>query len=156
MKSAIQRHPLIVKPVFTYEIPTRRDQTSWRNWGGIQTEADVLQEVERIQGEIGELQATADFPVTFLPIAKVLNSRDIDKISDLDSADVLLVYAAGGWMEIFESLNNRGKNMILFCRHKSGPVYLWYEIISPRFLRQHTDSLAVKGVDENDVVIDSQ
>jgi len=33
---------------------------------------------------------------------------------------------------------------------------LWYEIISPRYLRQHTDKLAVKGIDEDDVVIDSQ
>ena len=46
--------------------------------------------------------------------------------------------------------------MIFFCRHKSGPVYLWYEIISPRFLRNHTDKLAVSGIDENDVVIDNQ
>jgi L-fucose isomerase-like protein len=59
-------------------------------------------------------------------------------------------------MDIFDSLNKTGRNMIIFCRHKSGPVYLWYEIISPRYLRQHTDKLAVSGVDENDIVIDSQ
>jgi hypothetical protein len=53
-------------------------------------------------------------------------------------------------------LGKTGKDRIFFCRHKSGPVYLWYEIISPRYLRQHTDTLAVKGVDEDDVVIDSQ
>jgi len=49
-----------------------------------------------------------------------------------------------------------GKDLIIFCRHRSGPVYLWYEIISPRYLRQHTDSLAVKGVVDEDIVIDSQ
>ena len=43
-----------------------------------------------------------------------------------------------------------------FCRHKSGPVYLWYEIISPRYLRQHTDTRVKEGVDDEDVVIDSQ
>jgi L-fucose isomerase-like protein len=59
-------------------------------------------------------------------------------------------------MDIFEKLHKENKDMILFCRHKSGPVYLWYEIISPRFLRQHTDKLALVGVDEEDVVIDSQ
>ena len=48
------------------------------------------------------------------------------------------------------------KDTIIFCRHKSGPVYLWYEIVSPRYLRQHTDKLAVKGIDDQDVVIDSQ
>jgi hypothetical protein len=45
--------------------------------------------------------------------------------------------------------------MIIFCRHRSGPVYLWYEIVSPRYLRQHTDILAVKGINDEDVVIDS-
>jgi len=58
-------------------------------------------------------------------------------------------------MDIFSALNETGKNIIIFCRHKSGPVYLWYEIISPRFLRQHSDTLAVKGIDEDDVVIDN-
>ena len=32
-------------------------------------------------------------------------------------------------------LSKKDKDIILFCRHKSGPVYLWYEIISPRYLR---------------------
>jgi hypothetical protein len=59
-------------------------------------------------------------------------------------------------MDMFDFLNKTGKDIIFFCRYKSGPVYLWYEIISPRYLRQHTDSLKVTGIDENDVVIDSQ
>ena len=32
---------------------------------------------------------------------------------------------------------------------------LWYEIISPRYLRQHTDHLAIKGIDHEDVVVDA-
>jgi len=155
-KKTFQRHSLNVKPVFSYEIPSRKDQTSWRNWGGIQTDMDALQEVERIQEEINALSSIADFPVNFLPISKVLNYQEINNISDLATADVFLIYAAGGGMETFEALNKFGKNIIIFCRHKSGPVYLWYEIISPRFLRQHTDKIAVKGIDEDDVVIDSQ
>jgi len=59
-------------------------------------------------------------------------------------------------MDTFAKLAERGKDIIFFCRHKSGPVYLWYEIISPRYLRQHTDTLALKGIDDGDVVIDSQ
>ncbi len=49
-----------------------------------------------------------------------------------------------------------GKDVIFFVRHKSGPVYLWYEIISPRYLRRHTDKLKVKGIDFQDVVVDDQ
>jgi hypothetical protein len=58
-------------------------------------------------------------------------------------------------MDRFDILKRAAKNMIIFCRHKSGPSYLWYEIISPRYLRQHTDKLSAKGIDENDIVIDS-
>ncbi len=32
-----QRRALVVQPILTYEIPTRRPQTSWRSWGGVQT-----------------------------------------------------------------------------------------------------------------------
>jgi hypothetical protein len=62
-----------------------------------------------------------------------------------------LVYAAGGGVDGIEKF---GKNVILFMRHKSGPVYLWYEIVSPRFLRQHTDTLKTKGIDDLDCVVD--
>lgn len=99
-------------------------------------------EVLLIQSEL-ELQSKANFPIDFLPISKVLNTSDLSNVADLNSADLYLVYAAGGGMNIFDELNKKGGNMILFCRHKSGPVYLWYKIISPRYLRQLTDKLAV-------------
>jgi len=150
------RKSLVVKPILTYNIPTPRKQTSWRAWGGIQTEKDVADEKERIDGELRSLNEKADFPVEFLPLSGIRNNNEIGNISDLDDADVFIVYAAGGGMNMFDTLNKMGKNIIFFCRHRSGPVYLWYEIISPRYLRQHTDKLAVEGVDENDVVIDSE
>lgn len=154
--NGIKRKTLVVKPIFTYAVPTKRDQTSWRSWGGIQTENDADLELVRIQDELKSLQLKADFPLEFLPVNRVHKTADLSSIADLQSADLYLVYAAGGGMDIFNSLNNMGKDMIFFCRHKSGPVYLWYEIISPRFLRNHTDKLAVSGIDENDVVIDNQ
>ena len=154
--TGIVRQALVVKPILVYSTPEYKHQSSWRSWGGIQTEQDADEEISRIKGELNKLQSEADFPLDFLPVAGIRSSGDIEGISDLGSADALLVYAAGGWMDTFETLHKTNKDMIFFCRHKSGPVYLWYEIISPRFLRQHTDNLAVKGVDEMDVVIDSQ
>ncbi|NLT78299.1 MAG: sugar isomerase [Planctomycetes bacterium] len=150
------RKPLVVKPILMYDTPQRRPQTSWRNWGGIETQEDAEKELRAIRTELVALEKKADFPVEFLAPTGARNADELKKISDLDQADTYLVYAAGGWMGIFDELNKRGKNMIIFCRHKSGPVYLWYEIISPRYLRQHTDTLAVAGVNDNDVVIDSQ
>ena len=148
--------PLKVKPILVHSIPTRGFQTSWRNWGGIETAADARAEVARIEGELGALTKRAEFPLEFLPVPPVRQAADLSAIGDMGAADAFLVYAAGGWMDVFDALDKTGKDRIYFCRHKSGPVYLWYEIISPRYLRQHGDSLAVKGVDEDDVVIDSQ
>jgi len=148
--------PLKVKPILVYDTPKRRPQTSWRNWGGIETEADARGEVARIQGELSGLTKRAEFPLEFLPVSSIRGSADLAGIQDMGEAQAFLVYAAGGWMDVFDALDKTGKDRVYFCRHKSGPVYLWYEIISPRYLRQHGDSLAVKGVAEDDVVIDSQ
>jgi hypothetical protein len=156
LAEAPRRTALKVKPILVYEVPQRRPQTSWRSWGGIATEADARAEVGRIEGELADLTKRADFPVEFLPVAAIRQAAEIGPLADIDAADVLLVYAAGGWLDIYQALDKTGKDRLFFCRHKSGPVYLWYEIISPRYLRQHTDSLAVRGVDEDDVVIDSQ
>src|SRR5512142_1435834 len=148
--------PLKVKPILVYEIPQRQPQTSWRSWGGIATEADARAEVSRIQEELAALAKKAEFPLEILPVAAVRKSADLAGVNDLEQAQALIVYAGGGWLDVYDALDKTGKDRILFCRHKSGPVYLWYEIISPRYLRKHTDSQAVQGADDDDVVIDSQ
>jgi hypothetical protein len=154
--AAPPRKPLVVKPILVYEIPTRRPQTSWRSWGGIQTQKDADEEVARIQKELAEIKSQADFPVEFLAPVAVRTADDVAKAGDLEQADVAIVYAAGGPQNALDTISKRSKNMIVFCRHKSGPVYLWYEIISPRYLRQHTDALKVQGLDDGDVIVDNQ
>ena len=61
--------PLKVKPILVYDTPTRRPQTSWRNWGGIETEAQARDEVARIEGELAALAKRAEFPLEFLPVS---------------------------------------------------------------------------------------
>jgi len=146
------RRPLVVKPVLVYSLPTRAPQTSWRNWGGIQTQEDADGECARIGTELKQIQTRADFPVTFLPVASVKSLKAIEKLPDLAGADTILLYAAGGEINGIEKL---GKPVIVFLRHRSGPVSLWYEIVSPRFLRQHTDDPKVAAIDDGDVVVDS-
>jgi hypothetical protein len=150
------RRPLRVKPILVYDIPTRSPQTSWRSWGGVQTRTAVEEESGRIRGELEKLRAAADFPLEFLPLSGVCKAPDLASVTDLAGSDAILLYAAGGWMDVLDTLGGMGKDLIIFCRHKSGPVYLWYEIVSPRYLRQHTDVPAVKGVTDEDIVIDSQ
>lgn len=151
----LRRATLVVKPLLTYATPVPKAQSSWREWGGIQTEKQAEEEKLRIKGELEAIKSKADFPMDLLPLSSVRSEAELKEVTDLVSADVIIVYAAGGSMRVFETLNKQGKNLIFFCRHKSGPVYLWYEIISPRFLRNHTDKLATTGVRENDVVIDN-
>lgn len=160
MPAAPQRRPLRVKPIFTYPAPRRAPQSSWRNWGGIQTPQDIEDEAARIRGEIDGLMRAADFPLEFLPLASIRSAAELAKVDDLAKADAILLYAAGdGGGDLMGSINPiaaLGKDTIFFVRHKSGPLYYWYEGIMARFLHQHTDELGVKGIDYSDVVVDSQ
>jgi hypothetical protein len=154
-----RRRPLTVQPIFTYPLPERQPQTSWRSWGGIQTKQDVEAEAARIRGELERLKTAADFPLELLPLAQVRTPDQIAKIDGLARADALLLYAAGdGGGDLMASVNSiaaLGKHTIYFVRHQSGPLYYWYEGMMSRFLHQHTDTLAVKGVSYADVVVDS-
>jgi hypothetical protein len=153
IESPSARRPLVVKPVFIYQTYKPVPQRSWRSWGGIQTQEDADKEVVAIKGELEKIRQKADFPVKFLPLASLHGSAaKIAEDPDVKAADVILVYASAGDLRPFAELE---KDCIFFVRHKSGPLYLHYEIISPRFLRAHTDNLAVEGIDDEDVVVDS-
>ena len=155
LPTAPPRKPLVIKPVLSYDTPTRRSQSSWRSWGGIQTQQDADAEAARIRGELDKLQATADFPMKILPLSIGRSAEELAPAkAEIAAADVVVLYAAGGWAVDFVA--KTAKDAIFFCRHKSGPVYLWYEIVSPLYLRQRTDTLQVHGRDDQDVVIDSQ
>lgn len=152
------RKVLRVQPVLTYETPVRREATSWRNWGGIQTEQDAAKEKDRITTELAQLARRAGFPIEFLPVALV-KSPDQAKAVAAGEFDTLILYAAGGgWGGVFETLMGRaGTHSLMFLRHDPGPVYLWYEIVHPRFLRKTVDGYDDKlRMDFRDVVVDKQ
>ncbi len=145
--------PLKVQPVLVYAIPRRRKQTSWRSWGGLQTESDISEEKNRIGGELTGLSSKAEFPIEILPLATVQNSEQAAKVSNGDH-DVLLMYAANCGVNTLEALTNPDKYTIVFVRHKSGPVYLWYEIVHNRYLRKTVDDFGQPGMTTEDVVVD--
>jgi hypothetical protein len=54
------RQAIIVQPVLTYDVPTRREATSWRNWGGIQTDQAAQAEKVRLEEELKKISSGAD------------------------------------------------------------------------------------------------
>ncbi len=155
-----KRRTLVIKPIFTYPKPQRGHMTSWRNWGGIETETDVRDEEARIRGELDQLLANADFPLSFLPLASMRTTDELaGHMDDIQKADALLFYSAGdGGGDLMSNVNQidaLGKHVVFFVRHRSGPLYYWYEGAMARFLHQHTDALATKSIGYEDVVVDS-
>ena len=145
------RTPLIVKPILVYDLPKRREQGSWRHWGGIETQEQADEEVGRIRSELATLKAQADYPVEFLDISAVTNVTQMKEHPDVAKCDTILLYGAGIGVN---GVQDFGKDVVIFQRWKSGPVYLQYEVVSPRFLRQHTDVSAIPGIKDADVVTD--
>lgn len=147
--------PLKVQPVLTYEIPQKREATSYRNWGGVQTDADVAQEKERIGRELEALRIKVGASVEFAPLETVQTPDESARIAS-GPQDTVLVYAAGAGVQTLEALIAPDRHNLMFIRHRSGPVYLWYEIAHPRFLRKTVDDYGQPSMAVNDVVVDSQ
>jgi L-fucose isomerase-like protein len=151
---------LIVQPVLMYRIPQRRPATSWKSWGGVQTEQAAAEEAKRISQELASLSANADFPFEILPVAKV---KTVDQALQVhkNDYDVIVVYPATGSGDLLRACFAREKDTdtIIFARHRSGPVYYWYEALSVRYLGTNDapqqNSAANHGdVHVDDVVID--
>ena len=145
--------PLRIQPILMYRLPEKREMTSWKSWGGIQSEEAVAEEVNRITAELNRLAQEADFAMEVLPVARVASPEDATA-AHASGADVVVVYPATGSGSLLQTcLPERGG--LIFVRHKSGPVYYWYEALSTRQLRKDgegTDS--GKRASIHDVVVD--
>lgn len=148
------RHALKVQPVLVYSLYKRREATSWRPWGGLLSEQDVAAEKERIGRELEAMSGKADFPLQLLPLATVRNAEEAAAVAKNDY-DVAIMFAASGPLQALETLAAARKWNLIFVRHRSGPVYLWYEIIHPRFLRKTVDEFGQPNMTVEDVVVDS-
>jgi hypothetical protein len=145
---------LVIKPILTYAIPKKKKATTWREWGGIQTKDAAIEEIQRISNELEKLVRKAEFPIRILPITPITSESEVPKVEDIESADVILVYAAGGDAGILLALQGLKKQNLIFLRHKSGAFYLWNEIIQARFLRSYSDEFVQPNIGPDDVVVD--
>ncbi|MBU4460712.1 MAG: sugar isomerase, partial [Verrucomicrobia bacterium] len=147
------RRALRVQPVLVYSTPVRREGTSWRSWGGIQTEADADAEVARIGKELAAVKAAAGVPLEIRPVTKVRTDAAAAEVAK-EPCDVRILYAAGGGLKTLESLISLDRDTLMFLRHDPGPAYLWYEIVHPRLLRKTVDEYGQPGLDVHDIAVD--
>lgn len=145
--------PLRVQPVLVYSLDQPRERTSWRAYGGLRTKEDVEGEDQRLRQELKALAAKAEFPVEFMPLARITNDAAADAAAS-GQGDALLVFAASGSQQWLEKMAASKKPVVLFVRHKSGPVYLWYEIAHWRLLRKSEDAIREPNLTVDDVVVD--
>jgi hypothetical protein len=145
-----------VKPILVYGEYERKEKISWRPWGGIQSAADADKEAKRIEVELEKLEKRAGFSLVFQSLYKTSSAEEIRNLRV--DADAVLVFAAGAQepatKEPLEAILSHGKPILFFLRKDSGPVYLWYEILHPRFLRKNTFDEIVQPVGVEDVVVD--
>ncbi|MDZ7372315.1 MAG: sugar isomerase, partial [candidate division KSB1 bacterium] len=126
----------------------------------IQTEEQAAAEMSRIDQELKEMQKKADFALIVKPVVKVKSAEQAAQIVSVGGFDVPLVYAAGGWTNILETCCTDKTDNLIFLRHRSGLVYLWYEILHNRFLRKGGDGFDLDqfrypgGMTVDDVVVD--
>jgi hypothetical protein len=144
---------LRVQPVLVYELPVRRERTSWRGYGGLQSQVDVDQELKRLEDDFKQLPARAEFPLELLPLRAISNPAEL-QAACASACDAFLVCAASGPQQWMETLLATKKPNLVFVRHKSGPVYLYYEIAHWRLLRKSGDTKAEPNLDYDDVVVD--
>ena len=143
---------LTVQPVLVYETPARRNHTSWRQWGALQTEADAAAEKQRIAKELAPL-ATPGSGLQMRPLEMVRTAEEAACVGGMDH-DAVVMYAAGGSVRMLEALAKAKLANLMFLRHRSGPVYLWYEIAHPRMLRKTDDAFEQPNMGVEDVIVD--
>ncbi len=151
--------PLKVQPIFIYALPTKKQQASWRSWGGVQTEAGVDEELARITNELKRVATGSDFGLQILPMVKATSPSALDVVKQQEF-DVTLLYPCTGSGDLLRACLGLKPNSLIFVRHKNGPVYYWYEALSTRYLQKEVagpalaDKSASTGAHVDDVVVD--
>ena len=146
---------LKVQPLLMYSLPSRKEQASWKSWGGVQTESAVTEEVQRITSELHSAASAAEFPVEFQPVIKVESVESAQRLAN-GLQDVTLVYACTGSGALLRACTGLTRDRLVFVRHQSGPIYYWYEALSTRYLA--TESLPsqtpAQDMHVDDVIVD--
>jgi L-fucose isomerase-like protein len=131
---SVRRETLRVLPILHYAVPRPREKASWKSWGGVQGDEAAAREAERIAGELRDLAGRAGFPLEVLPVAKARAPEEASRARETPH-DVVIVYPATGGGDLLRAAAAEGGRTLVFARHRSGPVYYWYEALSTRYLQ---------------------
>jgi hypothetical protein len=145
--------PLKVQPVFNCEIYQRKQATSWRVTGAIQSEQELRQEEQSIRRDLSQMASSADFPLEICPLVTVRNIEEAAAVTKRDY-DVLIMYAARRNPQLLEALASPDRWNLMFVRHRSGPLYYMYIGAHTHFLRKRRDEFSQPGMDVHDIVVD--
>ncbi len=152
---------LTVQPVLMYSVAQKRPQTSWKSWGGVQTDQAATAEAQKIAEELSDLASRASVPLEILPVVNVKTAADVAGVHRKEY-DVIVVYAASGSGDLLRACfaPQKDRDTIIFVRHRSGTAYYWYEALSTRYLQTgrpepgRNSHLDHGGVHVEDVVVD--
>ena len=127
---------LVVQPVLMYRVAQKRPATSWKSWGGVQSDEAAATEMKKITAELATLCSEAPFPVKALPVVAVKTPGEAAKIHENDY-DAVLVYAASGSGQLLNACftPKKDKDTIIVVRRGSLPSYYWFEALSTRYLQ---------------------
>ncbi|MEN6333896.1 MAG: hypothetical protein ABFE01_06510, partial [Phycisphaerales bacterium] len=149
---------LVVQPVLMYQVAQKRPATSWKSWGGVQSDEAAATEAQKIDGELQALCSQAQFPLKVLPTVKVKSVAEAGKVHESEY-DAVIVCAASGSGELLKACftPKKDKDTIVFVRRSSGPAYYWFEALSTRYLSSasdESDAPAGHAIHVDDVVVD--
>ncbi len=127
---------LVVQPVLMYRVAEKRPATSWKSWGGVQTDEAAAAEAKRIAAELATLCSQAPFPLKVLPVVTARSPDEAARVHE-NEYDVVVVYAASGSGETLKACfaPKKDRDTIVFTRRSSGPAYYWFEALSTRYLQ---------------------
>jgi hypothetical protein len=153
---------LVVQPVLMYRVAEKRPATSWKSWGGVQTDQAAAAEARKIAGELTALASRADVLLEILPVVTAKSTADAAKAHEKDY-DVVVVYAASGSGDLLQAClaPKKDRDTVIFVRHRSGTTYYWYEALSTKYLQTgrpepgRNSCLDHGPVHVDDVVVDS-
>jgi hypothetical protein len=148
--------PLTVQPVLMYTESEPKPQRSYKSWGGIQRDHHADKEIDRITAELNSIAKKAEFDINFKPVKKAKTPEQAAQIHQGDH-DIVLVYAARGGGHLLRACFSPDRHTVVFVRHRSGPVYYWYEALSTRYLETdviNADSETNTHVHVDDAVVD--